>query len=421
MEPPTKGSSPSTAKRSPKGKGKPRPQRSLSQQGTAEAGDAADAGGAAEAVPAWAAALLREFSVVKGQVNDLAADVRDRSVSRGRSMHSARADDNLSRQPTSVQSNPRASRTSLGANVPRHTTETEVIPSPHSYGQAQHGFYRPSKPSILDDGVAVKFWAWRLKLENLFQQYPSDFATLNQQLGLMLDSTAGKAQHLLQSRVIPGSAGQFEDVEEIWECLEEATTNPLEKVTAVQEYARLYMKQNEKFSDFLNTFRETADKAQVAHSSLRDDLWLRINFSLKNAMIPVEPDLVTFKQLWKRALHMDMQRTFAFADRSNGRFGSEDNPKVNSKTPVAKTSGYVPAPSFVPLEKSKTPGFRFTQTPAPTPAADKRDHGKHVCYNCGETGHISPNCTKPKSMAGIDLEAELNQLEVGLEPGNESS
>lgn len=362
-----------------------------------------------EAPPAWLAHVLAgmkadiQYGIAEGLTSiraQLENDARDRSISRGRS--SVRS----SRAGTPTPDLRRDAGRNSGGDDPRPSTEIESGDQVNSFRR----HYRPAKPTTLDDGKTVSFWPWKLKIESIFRTYPSDFAGLDQQLALILESTVGKAQRTLSARLIPGAIDPLETLEQVWSCLEDVTVDKMEKTTATLAYAELKMQPSDLFSDFINTFQELAAKAQTPAAVLRTDLWLKLNYGLQQNLLGVEKDLATFQELKDRAGHVYVQDSFSKKQRPATRqvFSKTESPlkrQVNTGSSYAPASG-----SFIPTlplfeRKSATPGVRFA-----TPAAEKADHSRKTCYNCGKVGHISPDCTEAK-VAIIDLEAEMNQIE----------
>lgn len=380
-------------KKSNKGKGKQIPSPAIS------------AGPADEAPPSWVAHLLTGISSqIQAGVSAAISEAKEqsRSRSRGRSFTPR----NTSRVPSQILNN---------RDEPRITTET-TPPTLPSRGHINH--WKPRWPATLDDGKTILYWPWKMKCENIFRNHPADFPLLEDKLELLLESTAGKAQRALQARMIPGSLNPILELQDAWDCLKQVTVDSTEMTKADHAFRELTMLDSDTFTDFIAEFQDLSAKAQLVDPvKARKDLWNKLCGRLQKSLMSIEADLVTFEQLMNRAAHVDVQSSYSNIRTSRGSHVLS-KPKITVKREVNTGSGYVPATGALsgragtPFDKAATPKIRF-QTP------DKNDHSTKTCYNCGRLGHISPDCTVPKtSVNKIDLEAELNQLE---EMGNDET
>lgn len=346
----------------------------------------------------------------------LQKELRDRSVSRGRSRSSRR--DN----PSPAPSDPGSSNQGDGVAI-----SEDGISNVSPY--ADHApRYRPGKINPLDDGVLVNYYAWKLRVQNTMQMYPLDFKTLTSKLTFIVENTTGLAQERIMTRINEDSALYFQDMDEVWDLLKSTCTKLFEKENAEKLYHDLQMAEGERFVEFLTIFETAAEKAQKALADRRGDLWLKLSCDLRDRSSQIEADHPTYLALTKRLTKLDGEYYYNQATRAKHAAARPAKTKVTpfprvSASPARVAGGVAPVSRFSD-DKAGRPHFVRGVTPArgATPSAEKKDHSSLTCYNCGEVGHISPNCPKPVMVSNIDLKAELAQLDVvSGDSGNESS
>lgn len=397
--------SPAQPKKDNKDKGRPAPPSAASAGSSSSQGPYGEL--AADVPPPWMAVFLAGIgdqmkAGITAGINDAREQSRSRSRARGRSQ--------TPRDESRALGNP-------GLDEARATTET----APPRQAPREHiNHWKPKWPATLDDGVTVLFWPWKMKCENIFRNHAADFPLLEDKLELLLESTAGKAQRALQARMIPDSLNPILELEDAWDCLKSVTVDPTEMIKADNEFRFLTMKDTDTFTDFIAEFQDLSAKAQLLDPvKARKDLWNKLNGRLQNSMMSIEADLLTFEQLMNRAAHVDVQSSYSNIKAPRGGFAPA-KPKEDTKRKVNTGAGYVPAAGNLsgragtPFERASTPRVRFN-----TP---DKDDSKKICYNCGQVGHISPNCPIPKAGVNeIDLDAEMNQLEELEEEGKVDS
>lgn len=288
-------------------------------------------------------------------------------------------------------------------------SEADDIPLRHGRSRPSERVehFRPNtKLNPLDDGKDVKYYLWKLQIDGLFEKYPHDFTTLTSKLNVILGATVGLAQKRLSVRLRPSSSLYIQDIEEVWELLEQACTDPNEIRLADIAFRALHMRQFPTFTDFLVEFESLAELSDQPKNRRRAELWEKISSDLKSTAIPTENQYTSYVDLAKNLSRMDLEMRY------NKDINKYQKPSAQSKlipSPAAKPTGgtYIPA---LGGPRRATPGPTRFSTPA-RDATPVPDHSSKQCYNCGQYGHISPNCPSPKAVDVIDLQAEINQID----------
>jgi hypothetical protein len=111
------------------------------------------------------------------------------------------------------------------------------------------------------------------------------------------------------------------------------------------------------------------------------------------------------------------------------RFASNSPARIRSMIPFVATT----PPAFPP--RSSSPGsyptpFTSSASIRPTPnrsasprtAVAGRDLTKYSCYNCGEKGHLSSECSRPQSPGAIQARRDhrITEITAGKETFSES-
>ncbi|KAJ5571812.1 hypothetical protein N7535_005472 [Penicillium sp. DV-2018c] len=238
----------------------------------------------------------------------------------------------------------------------------------------------PDAP-IMDDGVSVKFTAWRREIENKLLLNDDYYPTEKHRMAYVMNRCAGKAQAQLQPRLEPDAKNQYRTAEEMLEHLQLVFRDPQQRRIALREYGELKMKVNEDFNTFYAEFSRLALESKRDEELQKDDLFEKLPYRLQTLVAgEVYKDDVTmqdFVDSCRRGAitvtRMQPSNRFRKSESSTfqpGNKGSSTSNKRTSTTPAVNSRG-----------KTNT---TFAERQA------LLKEGK--CFNCRKEGHLSRDC-----------------------------
>ena len=209
--------------------------------------------------------------------------------------------------------------------------------------------------------------------------------------------------------------------------------NPNEVRDAQHQYQALTMKETQTFAEFQTKFLSLAGRAQIPEGNLRIDLYDKVQLSLRRGIAPTFHTLASYEDLALALRSYDTELRWIQAEQTRMRLakiqtqapsqpGTYKSYGNSSATNAPKVSGGNPT-----TPKTETTSWR-SKSQEPRQSALPKDRTDVTCFNCGETGHYSPACTKPRKLdikeieEPFDQEKEQNALSYDdNEPGNEDS
>jgi hypothetical protein len=303
------------------------------------------------------------------------------------------------------------------------STEPQAIRETHF----RDGPMRSIDAQELSNGMDPTFDAWKLQLEDRFEDDHNWYNTERRKLAYMLRRTKGNAQvHMIAGMKNKELPGFFHTAQDALNSLEHALTNPQATKEAQKLFRKLIMSNTESFAQFRTQFLLLAQESHLRPEDYRDELWDKITPTLQTALVAIEADLITYEQLSDRLLSTD----------SNLRWLTRNAPKAPvANTPTARNRNragqFVPTrsdrvdtlaldrsydrshssvlPTAVRSGASATP-IRRSNTPALNP-----NHAGDTCHNCGKVGHRSPDCSLLRAPR-----TELKELQEPLSSDSES-
>jgi hypothetical protein len=286
----------------------------------------------------------------------------------------------------------------------------------------------------LDDGTEPTWISWKLQAQARLRHsylFPDEHAKLE----FLYSRTTGMANRYLTPRM---SANSWTTAAEIIEFLDQVFGNPNEVAEARDMYNVLTMETFTSFQEFWHEFLHLSGTAQIHKSHLLTDLRNKLSPKLQVMIIPTFHMYTSYLKLGQDLIGFDKRlrdiqaveaRTRAARRVATVNTSTQSASPQSARLPqdpgntFATPKQLIPRPSF----PSRTPPPRATTAPLPRSTPAPQD--SPTCFNCGESGHYTKDCSKPKRLThgiselepdltdatpdtieGYDIERELEQL-----------
>jgi hypothetical protein len=255
-------------------------------------------------------------------------------------------------------------------------------------------------PPKLSDGKNPRFEDWRLLMEQKLRGNADRYPTPDLRIAYIRGRCEGKALKNFMNRIRPGCSNPYTDGEDVFEHLKQAFNNPNRVIEAKQLFRDLFMKNSDKFHDFLSEFVYLAGEAEVNENDWRDELHYRLIPKLQELTIPAINDPQgTFEQFTNYCSTTANRLEFTNARFQRGK-STRDSP-FSGRSPTGTTRS-----------TNRGPTTSRQNTPAPakeenensgrlSPGALRRHIEKGLCFRCHQPGHMIDSC--PKNERTSDL------------------
>jgi zinc knuckle protein len=283
--------------------------------------------------------------------------------------------------------------------------------------------YKPrvkDPPRFANNDGTLKYSAWKDQILDKFEIDAASFTTEREAMLYLFGCTEGDAQDHLHPRHTrdPDNTDPYSTLAEMWGTLDAIYINPHLVRDSKSAYKELKMLNTQSFNEFKTKFVHLANAGRIPLQDRFDDMYDRLTTALQGQLLNQRHLLnedfqqlctvasgidVELKRLNQRRVKEKEARLALTAPRPGG--SRQPGSFVPVKREAPKVPGTFPGPftgnsgNFAPLQR---PGGSFTRQPGILPIAPAQPI---KCFNCGEPGHISKECTKPRN--------SVNDIEEG--------
>jgi hypothetical protein len=304
------------------------------------------------------------------------------------------------------------------------TQERNPSATPGSEGSQTSTFnYKPKvkdPPRFANNDGTLKYSAWKDQILDKFEIDAASFTTEREAMLYLFGRTEGDAQDHLHPRHTrdPDNTNPYSTLAEMWETLDAIYVNPHLVRDSKNAYKELKMSNTQSFNDFKTKFVHLANAGRVPLQDRFDDMYDKLTIGLQSQLLNQRHLLgedfqklcnvasgidVELKRLNQRRVQDKEARLALTAPRPGGSRQPGSFVPVKREFPnrPGAFTGTLPGTSgaFVPLQR---PGGLPNRQPGVLPIAPIQPI---KCFNCGEAGHISKECTKPRN--------SVNDIEEG--------
>ena len=284
-----------------------------------------------------------------------------------------------------------------------------VAPSGSSQGNPNYRAKARDPLRFTDNETGeIQYPAWKELVLDKFDTDHEQFPTVRSLMSYIFNHTGGDAQKHLYPRYNrnANNADPYTSYHEMLVTLDENFLNPHLVRDSRNAYKELKMGPTQSFQAFKTQFLELANAGQVPRVDRFDDIYDKMTTALQGQLLNRRDTFgEDFETLCRAALGIDVE-----LKRLNARRNKERESRMTAKS----TSAPAPARNFVarpPALKDTGAGFSLLRRPldTPRPALALPTSALIKCYNCGEAGHVSKDCKRPKNISAVD---EIEEDEI---------
>ena len=140
-------------------------------------------------------------------------------------------------------------------------------------------------PPMLTGGKEPQFEDWLLLMTQKLAANADHFDTPQLRMAYVASRCKGKARKHLTPRMRDDALNPYTDSKDMLNHLKTIYDDPNRVTTAKHQFRQLYMKNGDKFHDFLSEFLYLAAEAGVAEDSWKDELYIKLTTKLQELCI----------------------------------------------------------------------------------------------------------------------------------------
>ena len=318
-----------------------------------------------------------------------------------------------------------------------HREPTRETPATQasSSGKRSARFPDPKMFSGSREKDAVDYRTWKEDLDSKLLVNADHFETDLARSAYIMTRLEGDArQHASALAAVRGGPTNLLP-EELVDRLTEVFNDPNRELDAKEKLRGLRMTYLQDARDFVASFSHLATEGRLPINSWKEELHYRVYDTLKLHMLSAAEDPMISYQGYSAQLISRGREVAKVAQNQRSRTEkAEKAARFSSGASAAKPASRAEkstswrATAQPPAEPSALPAHSKEKTS--TTAAAGSDKSELRCYNCGELGHISPKCTKPKRAPTKEVEpheattsdpnAEADAEDTPSEPDSEN-
>ena len=267
-----------------------------------------------------------------------------------------------------------------------------------SSDRSKHHFSRLSRkvndPDKLDDGTDPTFKQWSDLMEGKLYRNRDHFDSDRDVMYYIYERTEGRARKLLSPRWGRKAFDPFVNSEDMLEWLTQHFTDPDEERKAKSAYDQLEQG-TRPFHEFWSEFVELALTARIPRSSYKEDLWRKLNPTVRNNVSAIY-DRVDYSELCRSLQTVDYAVQLSRQATQTRKAAKSTQAVTSTHVSQGPSRQRSSTPGVLPIRQSLPPVPERLKLTASTPP-DQRQRSRtaeneDTCHHCGKTGHWAKEC-----------------------------